>query len=220
MSGFEDYQKLMADWTKRLLEPHMDAIKAGKPFVNSQEQLLDTIFNGFIDISDTYEALVLSETLISVAPPRSKKIEHDKYIKYVVNTYLQDVYILKERLNSYATKIMRIHNKSGRENLTIEHIKPLFEIIKNKFQGIVDVRGGHVHAERYSDSELSDASFMALVSNNSSNFKFEYTDSLTKAKVIWYERMKTNNIETKNVLDLYFKSLIRVVKDGDSVFTP
>jgi hypothetical protein len=130
MSGFEDYQKLMVEWGKRLLEPHMDTIMAGKSFENSQEQLLDTIFHGFIDISDTYEALVLSETLVSVAPPRSKKIEHDKYIKYVVNTYLQDVYILKERLNSYATKIKRIHNENGRENLTIEHIEPLFEIVK------------------------------------------------------------------------------------------
>jgi hypothetical protein len=223
MSGFNDYQKLMLEWAKRILEPHMDTIMAGKPFENSQEQLMDIIFHGFIDISDTYEALILSETLISVAPPRSKKIEHDKYIKYVVNTYLQDVYILKERLNSYATKIMRIHNNSGRNKLTEQHIKPLFEIVKNKFQGIVNVRGGHVHAERYCDSELRHASIMSLASNNLSDFKSEYpeySDSLVKAKVIWYERMKNNNIETKKVLDLYFKSLILVVQNGNSVYTP
>lgn len=210
----------MAEWASNCLKPHIDKIKARDPVEIEEKELLNTIFGDFTDISDTYDALIMSETLISVAPPRSKKIEHDKYIKYVVNTYLQDVYILKERLNSYATRIKRIHNKSGRSELTSKHIEPLFDIVKDSFQSIVNTRGGHVHAKRYSDDELNDASTMALISNHSSDFQLHYDHSIAKAKIAWYERIRTNNAETKKLLDLYFKSLILVVKDGDSVFTP
>lgn len=220
MSGLQDYQKLMADWAGSCLSPYLKEFNAGNHFEIEEQDLLDKILGEFSDISNTYDALILSEVLISVAPPRSKRIEHGKYINYVVNTYLQDVYILKERLNSYATRIKRLHNKSGRSDLTKKHIDPLFGIVKNSFQNIVDTRGSHVHAKRYSDKELDDVSTMSLVSKYSLDYEPHFNDSISRAKIVWYERIKTNNIETKKLLDLYFESLILVVKDGDTVFMP
>lgn len=220
MSGLQDYQKLMADWASSCLRPYLDEIKAGDPVKIEEQKLLDKIFTEFTDILNTYDALIMSEVLISVAPPRSKKIEHDKYIKYIVSTYLQDVYILKKRLNSYATRIKRLYKKSDRSDLVMKFIDPLFDFIKNSLESIVDTRGKHVHSKRYSDKELDDVSTMSLVSKYSPDFNIHFGDSVFKAKIVWYERIKSNNVETKKMLDFYFESLILVVKDNNTVFIP
>ena len=222
MLNIESYQRIMAEWASKTITPHVGDIKAGKGTdVTLQDQkAFNIIFVGFTEITDTFDALEFSSVLLSVAFPRSKKVSKEKYLKFVVNTYLQDVYILKERLNTYATQIKRMHDKMGRTELTQKHIDPLFETIKGAFKGLVDTRGGHVHGKRYTDETLSDASSMALIAEHYPEFESHYNFSLTNAKREWKNRIENNNRETAKVLNKYFNELFKVVVDSGSVITP
>lgn len=220
MDNIEKYQRLMADWAAQVLGPHTDKIAAGESIDFDGKDDFEVIFRGFMEITDTYEALEFSAKLLSVASPRSKKIAKEKYIRFVVNTYLQDVYILKERLNAYATKIKRMHDRMGRSGLTEAHIQPLFTPVKEQLQGLVDVRGAHVHQTRFSDERLSEASSFELLVQFDSKFEFYYERTVTQAKREWRKRIESNNKATKKILNEYFGGLLQVVAENDEVITP
>ena len=220
MLNIEEYQRVMAIWASQTMKPHIETIKEGKESTLKNQKAINVIFIGFTEITDTFEALEFSGSLLSVASPRSKKVSKEKYLKYVVNTYLQDVYILKERLNAYATQIKRMHDKMGRQELTLEHIDPLFKFVKDTFSGLVDTRGGHVHGKRYTDESLTDASSMALIAEHSPEFEEHYNYSLAKAKREWHKRIEKNNIETAKLLNRYFKKLFKVVVVDGKVVAP
>lgn len=220
MSGYSEYEELMAVWASKYMKPIIDNKLKGTLTEPSKHVPFNTIFYGFTEITNTFDALKLSSVLISVAPPRSKKVNSDEYMKYVVNTYLQDVYILKERLNTYATKIKRMHNKAGKKELVDQFIEPLFSYVKSSFDGIVSTRGMHVHSSRYSDDALDDVTQMALISRYDSSLKPHYNYSYKKAQKTWTLRMANNNEDTQKILDHYFSEIIKVVKINDGVFMP
>jgi len=154
------------------MRPLYEARKKGEEANKGKLSFFQKIFYGFTEISGAMESLKLAHTLISLAPPRSKRIKQDEYLKYHINAYLQEVYILKERLNIYATKLKRVYSKTNRGNLVPAKINPLFEIIKKAFESIVNTRGMHVHSYRYSDKDLDRLSSLFLISQ----FKDEFQD--------------------------------------------
>lgn len=160
----------MARWGAEYTAPIIENNQKGTLAEPSKHKTFNTIFYGFSEITDTFEALKLSEVLISLAPPKSKKISNDKYIKYLVSTYLQDVYILKERLNSYATKLKRLYAKAGCDETIYTYIEPIFSFVKDSLDNSVKRRGVHVHANRYSDGDLDNVAQMALISNYDDKF--------------------------------------------------
>lgn len=220
MSGYSDYVELMAKWASAYMKPIVDNHQKGTLTEPSKHVVFNTIFYGFTEISNTFEVLRLSEILISVAPPRSKRVNNDEYIKYLINTYLQDVYILKERLNTYATRLKRLHNRADREDLTEQYIDPLFQFIKTSLDGLINTRSSHVHANRYSDEELDNVTQMALISKYNPDLEKHYKFSFKNAQISWSTRIKSNNDTTEKLLDYYFENISKVVKENGRVFMP
>jgi hypothetical protein len=220
MDNIGQYRKLMFEWCSDILKPYMQQIKNGETVDLPDRDLLDILYHNFYDIMETYEALELSEVLLSVNGPRSKKVSEDKYCRYVINTYLQDMYILKERLNSYATKVKRVHNNLGRTQIVDQFIEPVFDVIKESFKGIVDTRGGHVHQRRYTDQTLDDASLFYSTAKSDPKFSPASKASLQILKNEWGERINKNNIKVKELLNYYFLCMYCVIQENQKVIVP
>lgn len=220
MDNIEQYEKLMFDWCSEILKPHIDEITNGTEVDLPEREFIDILYHNFYDIMETYEALELSGALLSVKGPRSNKISEDKYCRYVINTYLQDMYILKERLNSYATKIKRIHNGLGRTQIVELLIEPVFDVIKSSFKGIVDTRGSHVHQRRYTDTTLDDASLFSSTAKSDPKFSPVSKASIELLKEEWGERIKVNNAKVKELLNYYFACLYGVIQENQKVIVP
>ncbi|ELJ8538827.1 hypothetical protein RUK46_003645 [Vibrio cholerae] len=67
MNEIERFQLLMAEWGHEIILPHVERIKNKEATVFSRREVFNTIFMGSIEITDTFEALQFSETLLSVA---------------------------------------------------------------------------------------------------------------------------------------------------------
>ncbi|MDT9702082.1 hypothetical protein, partial [Streptomyces sp. P17] len=148
------------------LEPHKEQLIQGEHAGIVTSDYLKNLYMGFHDIKETLSALELSQVLISNDAPNIKEVTDVRYYRYVATTYLQDMYILKEQLNAYATKIKRVHNTFGRHHFVNIFVEPLFPKIKSCFQNIVDVRGFHVHQQRYTDDYFDDAFVFRALSTN------------------------------------------------------
>lgn len=221
MEGFLRYEKLMVDWGSNTIKPLYEMQQFGqkpKPIDN----FFEVTFKGFSEISNTVEALRLTQLFISLSPPRSSSIQKPEYLKYHVSVHLQEVYILKERLKTYATKIMRAYAKTSRRDFATETIKPLIEDVLTSLEKVVESRSHHVHGTRYSDEDLDRASLFSFVDKHSDSEEFEGISKISylAAKNKWQELAKSNVDAIKSLLDHYFDVLFEVITENGEIYPP
>jgi hypothetical protein len=220
MKGYSRYERLVADWAAAYIKPIHEAHQRGEQLPKIHNSFFEKAFRGFIEISSTVEALRLTQAFVSLTPPKSRRIKKPDYLKYHVGVYLQEIYILKERLNAYATKIQRAYSKSSRKNLAEARITPLFEVVKTAVDGLVLTRGAHVHDIRYSDEDLDRVSMFSLVSDANEEFEDAFRLSYKLAKTTWSKRIKDNNEATMKLLDTYFDELYAVITIDGEIHAP
>jgi hypothetical protein len=111
LEGYNRFEKLVADFSPEYLKPFYDAKLKNENLYPSQKDLEFIIFNGFNEITASLENIKLTLAFISLVPPKSKKINRSDYLKYHIHVYLQEIYILKERLNEYKETVQKLFNK-------------------------------------------------------------------------------------------------------------
>jgi hypothetical protein len=212
LSGFDGFLMAMSNFAAAYLRPLREADKRGEKLVRPTDSVFESVFFGFTEISDALDVLALTETLFGLAPP-SKRIKKSQYLQFLIGAYLQEVYILEQRLKAYATKTARLYKIPGKNT-------SLIEAVEDTFRGIVGTRGNHVHSQRFSDKQLHLLVGIELISQLKDEFaddsKFEYS----RVRADWKKRVKANNIATRKSIDAYCDFLFpHLTRDG-VVFLP
>lgn len=212
--GFARFQRVMSTFSKSYIDPALKSKREmGVVLDRPTDSAFSSVFDGFIEIANALDALKLCETLIVIAPPRSKVIKHDEYIKFLVGAYLQEMYILEQRLSTYATRMSRLY-----KNPQID--RNFKQLIEKSLEGIVSIRGKHVHAKRYSDDELDMLSTLTLISQFDSTYTEHVQDQYKLTKLEWGKKIKTNNSETRKIVNYYFDILYPIMTTNDQIALP
>ncbi len=218
--GFLRYQSVIAQLAQRYVIPAYEARKQGISRSSQLDPAFRTVFNGLSEISSSIEALTLTENLLALAPPRSKRIKKDEYLKFLVAAYLQEVYILRERLVSYAKKIARLYVKHLSVDKTTVLFEPLFATIDATLEGITSIRGAHVHSQRYSDQDLDLVAMLSFVDTFSPSPEYDLRLHYSLVSDKWHKTVVKNNAETLKLIDIYFDQLYPVVTKNGQAYLP
>ncbi len=220
LTGYSRYEKLMADFAPVYLKPFYEAELENKDIYPSSKDIEYLLFNGFTEISASLENIKLTLAFISIVPPKSKKINRSDYLKYHIHVYLQEIYILKERLNEYATKIQRKYSKIKKETDLKEFMAPLFKIVKITLGDITNTRSNHVHSERYTDDDLSWLSSTTFLSKFNNKFEIPSQMAYKKTKRKWKTTIENNSKEINNIIDIYFDTIFTIVTKDNEIILP
>lgn len=222
--NFNIYSNLMLKLITEKLEPYKEELKQNPELRIEQNTYEFFLFDGFNEIINVINTLELIEKFIDTEPPKIDGINYSNYLNYHIHNYFQEMYILKERLKTYATKINRRYKKitdkklfDSIEEMIIETVDSLSNITGDK-----GVRNLHVHNKKFIDQELNilgSASF--LVDTNNAEFNKLLDSAYIHNKNKWKETISKNNETTKTLIDLYFEDLIKVItKDNIAVINP
>lgn len=217
LTGYSKFEKLIADFSPQYFKPFYEAKLKNEELYPSKKDLEYIIFTGFSEISSSLENIRLTLSFISIVPPKSKKINRSDYLKYHVHVYLQEIYILKERLNEYATKIQRMYSKINKEIDIKELMKPLFQLIKITFKGITNARSQHVHSERFSDNDLDWLSSTTFLSKFHQEYETPSKMAYKKASLKWKKTVKNNTQEINKIIDMYFDTIYAIITKNDNL---
>lgn len=223
LQGYKEFEKLMADFAPTFLEPIVQKKLQNQDFYAEQTDFEYVIFNGFSEISNSLRTLNLIEKFIHIDPPLDDDINYSNYLTYHVHNYLQEMYILKERLNMYATKIQRKYNKVFDKKLLESIFNPLFKIIKTTLDGITGENGArnkHVHAEKFQDEELKWLSSTTFLANFHDEFKIPSEVAYQSAKNKWHKTIYNNNQELGKLIDIYFNTIYKIISVEGKVVLP
>ncbi|WP_299979081.1 hypothetical protein [uncultured Pseudoteredinibacter sp.] len=220
IDDLESYQGEMAEFAKTFIVPMKEASDRGEEFEPDGYDDFYKIFKGFTDICETIETIELLLVLVGLNPPRSKRISIDLYFKHIIASYISEIYILKERLNSYATKISRMYSKADPSLDIKADFDDLYSRIKDSLEGINNTRNLHVHSERYSDFDLNWLSSLRLVSEVDDSFELALNCKYKELKAKWKKQVFDNNKAIAKLLTSYFDTIFRLISVDGKIVLP
>ncbi len=236
MKGFEQFQKAMTEAAvqhyKPIMERHSGELEESiknhlldlegprhvdRP-VSVRDQYFRKVFRGFLEISQSLETLDDIAFYINRFPFHQTRITRERYLQFQVESYLSEIYLLHERLRLYITQLERQHKRDPDLTDVQERCKKLTDAITKSLEGVVTVRGRHVHQVRFSDDGIDRLSSIYHLSqifdDELSNLMKEYYRyEYRKVKKIWRDRIKANNKAIRELLDHFFLSLFPMVFD-------
>ena len=208
MKGFEKYLEIFVSKIRELL--------ADGDLKNNKEYQ-----DGFREIANSYYCLLDIEIYIGRFPYNKTGISKTRHLSYHMENYLNEIYILRERLNAYLKKIGRLYKGDPSHETILKKIEPLFALVNKSLKDIIDTRCSHVHKIRFHSEDLDRLSSLELLStllsthgNNELTFiknffNLEYRTIRRKFKIV----IKNNNKQIKILLDACFDVLYEIVTD-------
>ena len=212
--NLDDVIKAMADFASDYLDPAYKSKKAGTELKRPTDAAFVSIFRGYIEISESLDSLELAERLIGLAPPRAKGVDKAKYLSFVIAAYLQDIYILEQRMTAYATKVSRLYNLPNLPSL-------VHKIVYQPLENIIKARGAHVHTRRFADEHLDAVGTFALFKRVGHELGQHLDDEYRTAQLHWKKLVKTNRVQIRQIVERYFKVIkAALLRDGRVKFPP
>ena len=198
-----------------LLDAGEDGSQRDEVWTEPKEQLVIQLHLRFGEIAESVEALQDIAVYVRSFPYRRSGISKVTYLRYHVENYLDELYILQNRMKAYLVFIARQYRLDSRS----DRISALGQAVKEHFtealSDAVTARGTHVHQRRHSDQDLVRLRLLWPLRDDEPRreniYELSYKQA-RKSKRLWIEQ--TNRmIET--LLDVYFEYLLELLFDHD-----
>jgi len=182
---------------------------------------LRDMFTGASELHSSLEQLDAIVVYARSFPYRNKKVTKGGHLRYHFEAYIQEVGMLRMRLHAYLTVIERLYMQDE-QFPPIKHVlKVVRRSSKEEFKWFVDARDGHVHQERFSDSQLTSLSSLELIAsaypgtNVSMGALRTFAKEYREAKKTKVQLMKDWNRSFRRLIDMYFQLLMPFVAGTD-----
>jgi hypothetical protein len=242
MEGFEKFSVTMVEATAKAAEPHskdewkelaqimqnhlldLDGPTVLRQNLSNDERFLQKIFYRFIEISDSYERLLDIETYLTKFPYGNSRITKTRHLRFIVEAYLQETYILKERLISFLKILSRSYRSSQIRVNVDTTVKAQSAMVLRSLEGLIAVRSFHVHTYRFSDKQIDQLkaleSLTTILKPDESGDYLELLKQYYRAlyrehRKGWLRKVKDNNRTILELLNACFENLLQVMFDQD-----
>ncbi len=209
----EDRKKLNEVW----LSPQKDFFDQSK-YLTLKGIFVSEVSRSLIEILDSLTKLENIQAYLGVKSP-TKKVGDVEFLRYNIENYLHEIYLLKERLKKHVNIINKSYqNKSVKKKTTL-----LKNDVEKVFKSYVHKRNLHVHDSRYYEHELSRLETLELL-KETKDYEYEIKNLRNISKYfIKYDWKNTTKEDLKKInmyLDkTYFKVLEdNLIKDGQLIY--
>jgi hypothetical protein len=146
------------------------------------------------------------------------------YLRYHIEAYFNELYILQDRLGKYPVVLKRAYRSHERSDDIDKACDKLKSLVDGVFEGFKKLRGAHVHEERYDDSDLRRLSLLESLSQSDGGIPkeieklFHETFDATCKK--WVSVIEENFNAFGDLMDGYFRILGTVLLTDDKLVLP
>jgi hypothetical protein len=189
-----------------------------------RQQFLKKFFDGVVEITQSFEALKDIQLYIGRFPFRRSNVSRTRYLRYHFESYLQEVFLLEERLLGYLTWVRRAYRKDRRAGDFERVCNVLQESVRKTLKGIIDLRSTHVHQYRVPERTLDRLGTLELLLSAPTGdiVDHDFAEFIARAyrlryletKRHWKKTIKDNNSALRALLDLYFDQIYALCFDA------
>jgi hypothetical protein len=183
------------------------------------------LFRPLSEIIQTVQSIENIAVYIKSFPYKRQKISRVAYLKYHVENYLNEIYVLKNRLISYLQLIDKSYKKSTAGSEVSKKTLPLYTLTSEALKNYTDIRGAHVHKYRYSDDDFDRLSSLELLTMVEREDKFGIimvnlsNQAYSEIRTKWVKKINSDITEINRLLEIYFENiLLAITKDEELIF--
>lgn len=211
--SFQRYKYAVGKIEEFCLKQATEAIVDGRQTPLMVEYISSTLIQGFREITHALERLELLENLFNTPAPNSDRISKNTYLNFLIGAHLQEVYILEQRLGTYAKKVSRAYknNFNGEE---------LAALVRGRLDQTIKVRGEHVHSRRFEDRRLDFISGLTLLGELAEQLGLSAETKYAEVQLEWAVKTRVANSEVSAVIEEYFKSIHSAITNDAGIILP
>lgn len=191
-----------------------------------ETKLLAEVSVGAFEIFTAYESLLDSEVYIRRFPYGGTRISRSRHLKSVIENYLNNTYILKERMVKYLKTLTKKYGKRAASNgrSTTRITATIRKFTEEYLDPIKTVRNSHVHREELYDLDLERLSILETYIHSDPTaprieyFKAYYDHQFEMVRKDRVKLIQTLNANLNKLLDIYFDHIYSVVFDENDEF--
>jgi hypothetical protein len=202
----------------RLMDPHDDLGRAALP--------ISQLGQAVSEIEASYRSLLVAEEYIQQLPSGNTNITRSQHLRYVVETWLNEVYILKERLKRFLQVLEELFAKGARRKTVKQITQPQFTHNTRVFEQLTSIRSYHIHRARYNDKELGNLEFLEQTLDMPAAGPLRHSlaghiDELYVAiRDKRVQELGSRNQAIAEMLDEFFSTIYPIVFDEDGAIYP
>lgn len=200
----------------------LDGPRQLDPFTRRDEVLISTMALELFEINESYLSMLDIEVYIRRFPYRDLGISPVRYLKYHIESYLNEVYIFSKRVEAYLDMINKKFGKTTFSQQVEESAKRIKQSLKSILLEIIAVRGSHVHQKRFADRGLDRLAFLEnlqkqtaiLDGDQAKAFSYLFESSYKEDRAKWAKQIAENNVAVEHLLDFVSDLLYAVLFDS------
>src|SRR5690606_7745110 len=176
-----------------------------------------TLFRGFVEISDCVQRQHDIAVYVGSFPYKSQRLDKVRCLRYHIESYFHETYILRERIKAYTTKIERAFRGDRRRETIRRATRSAREIAIATLAGIANTRSAHVHAARFdprNHSKLDLLRHLSLSTDLPKEVAQFYKLEFRRIRSEWKAILRQNNVEVGKLLDLVAERLLPAIVDS------
>ena len=191
-------------------------------FTRRDEVFASRLFLGFDEFVTSLLCMKDVEIYIKRFPYRDTGVSNLRYLKYHIESHLNEIYLFQERVKAFLNFIQKRYQKSPIAAEIKLMVQKILALIKASLQNIILVRGTHVHSRRFTNDDFDRLTFLenmkkAEAETFGSLYEFEYKQARKK----WAKTIQTNNLAMEQLLNTICKELCAVLFDeNDQIIFP
>ena len=208
-----------------------DTILSRKPYKNQCKPpapkasfVANRLFRPLSEIISSCECLQNVLVYTKSFPYKRQGISRVAYLKYHVENYLNELYVLMNRMIAYCKAIERAYKKSDCAEHVSVTLQALREKVRYVFEGYTSVRGAHVHEHRYSDHDFDRLATLELLTTNSLEFSniliSEYNDAYKEIRSKWIARIKSDLRAIEDLVNSCLSTISDAIVRDDILLIP
>jgi hypothetical protein len=157
-------------------------------------------------------------------PYRKTQIPKHRHLQFHVEAFLQELYILQERLVQFLKFVERQHRRDPRLPQIKAACEVLDKFVLDSMKKGIAIRGSHVHRWRMSDTKidrLNAISFYTMMPNKKIKrvFKAFYESEYRKTRKQWRGWIAETTDSARELVDAYFDEVFKLVFDARGKLT-
>lgn len=211
---------------KDLFHPFVPELHHPPEHLNREQSLLGELSWRCAEITETLEIMRDIEVYVRRFPYGRTRITKTRHLIFNISSYLNEFYLLHERVESLVAWVAKKYRKDERPEL--QHLQDMTGRFRASASNVIETRGVHVHKKRYGDPELNRAATWELIAGDVPTYGRDAAfaaDQLatiySKERSDWTARIKRNNDTTEALLDPIFLAFRAVIlKDQEEVRWP
>jgi len=197
-----------------------DPAQAAEPELIPREKFLVEVHSHLIEIDAALTALRSIELYVRRFPYRKTSITESAYLRYHIENYLNEVYLLKERTLVLVRRLARRYRSDPILQVLHQQSEILVKAIEEILAPIVRPRGDHVHQRRYDDAALAQLSLVEYAARRDPELAPAYQlmyRQIRKEKRLW---IAANNHEIEAAIDDVFAILMSCLTASGALIYP